>query len=320
MMNQRRAFTMMELLVVISIIAILGSVIIAVSNSVRNSARINLTTQRIEQIHQGILAYTAGQGPFGVVTLQGLLNLNTNSGTFGQTTVAPGDTLALSNAANAKCNWQAPLEKADGKITDEAVAGYAYLSQFNPRKTVELLHISGILSGETLSATVHPDFLPLPTEIQDSSKRYTMIRGRNSPWNDAWGYPFVVGVAVFQTKGNSTQRISDLDAYGKTRAVYISIGCSANTTFSSGWPSPGNVAGSAWVGTPADTNGALYWSWKKVCEVNATANKNSGDFETTNETWRSETHPNTGAPWHGIRRMGYTNGAMVFQSEPLEIK
>ena len=302
----KKAFTMMELLIVIGIIGLLAAMITVVSSRARDQAKAAITQQRIEAVVQGLLAYQSDgslamslqYGPLGVVppTENGYARSEDWSVVYGPAPVA------------TPYFWDAPF----GKIPKDYTTGLPVppdsvdrLSNFNPQKTIELLYASGVMiDPRDVERTVDPTTPAGPYSI--ASQLLAKDRSSKMAWNDAWGNPIIVGYAVYQTRGDESKRKKEVRDFGFNRAVYLSAGALGDPK-----SSPFNYS-DPWIGN----TGVLQKSWKTI---NAVVNSDNGD-----DTFLTgERYVKGLRPWGGIataKGIGPYVGRSCYLSAPQEIK
>jgi prepilin-type N-terminal cleavage/methylation domain-containing protein len=302
----KRAFTMIELLIVISIIGVLAAMLILVSKNARDRVNSSITHQRIEAVIQGLLAYQS-DGSLALALQSGPLSVSISNG------------FALSNdnwtsvAATIPGNTRYFWDKPFGKGAKDYVTGAPdvdRLSNFNPQKTIELLRASGVMMDHrTEQRTGNDPTLP-PGPYSVASKLLATDRSGKMAWNDAWGNPIIVGYAIYQTKGDATQRKIDIRNYGFNRAVYLSAGAVGKVKRSS-------INYSAnWTGD----SGVLQKSWNMINEIVNTRNRDGNDngIEITEELYVGEQKP-----WSGIATAtgkGLNRKFECYLSAPQEVK
>ena len=301
----KRAFTMIEMLFVISIIGLLAAMLTLVSKNARDQVNSSITHQRIEAVIQGLLAYQSDgslalalqSGPLAVTYSNGYARSNSNWTSVEPTN--PGDTPYF---------WDAPFGKGAKDYVTGDTTVVDRLSNFNPQKTIELLRASGVMMDpRTQTRAVDPP-LPLPYSI--ASQLLATDRSGKMAWNDAWGNPIIVGYAVYQTKGDATQREKDVRKYGFNRAVYLSAGAVGKEKRNSI-----NYSG-AWMGN----SGVLQKSWDLINDVVNTrnGNGNGNDIPLSEELYVGERKP-----WSGIATAtgnGPNRDFKCYLSAPQEVK
>jgi prepilin-type N-terminal cleavage/methylation domain-containing protein len=243
--DMRRAFTFVELLMVMLIVAVFMALLLPLVNALRFHARAADTGQRLRgvelalraaganespalRLHQGVIApalVAAGLSP-GVTEFQASVGYafgwNGDSNGGGLMVPVKGSWLVPHAYAWAYPWGQGRLDDQGGLTSTIEAHNYRALS---PLATPAFLRFAGIMRNDD-------DWLK--------------DRNTSRPWNDAWGNPLVIAFALYQPMQNTTVTstwlttsnsqvaksgiLPDLylkqanKTYGYTRAVYIGLG------------------------------------------------------------------------------------------------
>ncbi len=222
MSPHRQAFTLLELLVVITVIAVLASMILAVVPMINKRAKIAATSQRIDALlmglgavqEEGSIAYRLQRDAM----LGGVLTYKTDNN--GVTYFKDGTLLAQPpNPVPPSAYLVHPWGKAYQNTAGTGWLGPdpMLLSKLSPLRTMELLLASDVVR-----------------DIND----YKTKRSPRENWNDRWGNPLVVGCAFYQpnqprtldwkgaaitTPNNDLGLKQALTDYQYARCVYVSV-------------------------------------------------------------------------------------------------
>ena len=308
----KKAFTMMELLIVMGIIGLLAAMITVVSKRARDQGKEAITRQRIESVVQGLLAYQS-DGSLAMSLQYGPLQASIDNGfarandTWDAVELAPVNTRYL-------YFWDAPYGKKPQDFV-KSLPGLPdsidQLSNFNPQKTIELLYASGVMTDPRTEERTTPSDDPTFTgatlvPYRIASQLLAKDRSTRMAWNDAWGNPIIVSYAIYQTRGDATLRAKEVRDFGFNRTVYLSAGAVGASK-----PASINYSGS-WI----TSTGVLQTSWKTI---NATVNSDNGD-----DTFVSgERYMKGLRPWGGIatgKGKGPYSNYTCYLSAPQEIK
>lgn len=206
----RCAFTLVELLVVVGIFAVLAALLIPAALMLRETARATDTAQRLDQAVQGLVQLGAERLHAQVVAphLKGL-GLPTGVLKF-----------VVSHETNIRyAVWNNARPSATALDGNYLSAAAAHCLPF-PWGQETLADVTGQRTG-----TRHPFALPAmsPTAtvpllaaagVEVDAARWATDRGRNRPFNDAWGNPLVLAYAFYQPRRNTTVVVQTMQAGG----------------------------------------------------------------------------------------------------------
>ncbi len=339
--THRGAFTLIELLIVLAVIATLAAMLLPVLSMVRTNAKLLATSQRMEEVlrtAQAVPAGTQGQAAALMKALgEGVEEFATNPAN-GTLTPLAGAWLTAAPHRFA-VPWSQPgLEPVSGAAVTAlsplaARAAPHGLAELSPSRAEDLLLLAGIIP-ETLT--------------------YRSDRSAGRAWNDRWGHPLSLAYGVYQPFANttiSTTRrtliakqldmgngtaaglthevktaifpdlflVQATQAYAQTRAVYLAV-AAAGPVLSQELQT--GTADSAWLGT--DGNPARIWN-----QVNRHGNRQVPNDDASDELWRTDFQvwtPSTPAvtafanpPWTAIKRTRAA-GQITLLSAPVEVK
>jgi len=328
----RRAFTLIELLIVLSVIALLAGLIIGVLPILRLQSRLTLTQGRMQDFlgalsRMGSTERTPGQALLEEVKIAGspaLGGVRRFSAAFdGRLGVVEGAWLSYDTVAKPwemRFPWGrnaivfaadgTPGSKAPGLLTSAKPRHFA-MSQMNPRLSEAFWVASGLCA-----------------RVED----YRSIRTPSRAWNDAWGNPLVVGYALYQygprpagqsplapvrtddpvvtadepdqgTYGNTIkyarQQILAIEALRQPRIVYVSVGALGSRPAGL-WANPAAASADASSATASVRDTVWVDGWN---EINTVCNRRV-DSDPMTELWRVDATTNAMAdpPWTGVRR------------------
>ncbi|MBA3683777.1 MAG: type II secretion system protein [Planctomycetes bacterium] len=289
-----QAFTIIEILIVVTIIAVLVGLLMVAANTVRFRAGVLRTIQRMEGIQaqltrvgqqQGSAAYglQARCGVGGVLTFKAD---ETNAVVANRLLPIP---IAGSWAdATQKHNFAFPWNQEDRigtinastgtgtsadpdslAVQDPATGLYRFVStavlqELEPIKTEALLAGCGILIDDPA------------TPVDEAQALYRNDRSSDVAWNDAWGNPLVVAYGLFQPV--TPQGVADaLVRYQYSRAVYASV-ASAGPEIRASY-----ALGSDWAANVRNV-------WRQANEVCQTTPAARWDYQAFER-----------APWQGVK-------------------
>ncbi len=230
MVSMRLAFTLVELLVVIAIMALIVALLIPAVSMLRETARAADTTQRLDQIVQGlvglgrvgkqaadiiheqVIAPQLKSEGYATGVLKFVVSHETNIRYAIWNNVRPslaaldGNYLSQTAPQCLPFPWgQQTLDDTTGEPTG-SIYPFA-LPSMSPTATVKLLVLAG---------------------VEVDAARWATDRAHNRPFNDAWGNPLVLGYAFYQPPRNTTVTVRTMQAGG---GVYTDIDKVRFTTY-----------------------------------------------------------------------------------------
>ncbi len=254
----RRAFTLVELLVVVAVMAVIALLLIPILGYVREQARWTVTTARIQDIQtswqaldQAALALQRQAGLGGVTvfvdkTQAEITDINAAPNANNPYLSTPKAQILAEWLTQAQYDlphyfgfpWE-DIDRIQARSTPQLAAGTVFETQAIDAagyQTVSISQLSPLLSQELLAAS--------GALADAATDAYRTDRGTGKPWNDAWGRPLVVAFGLFQPPSVTAQimriagtgfavnttyrdglRISAaMREYGHARAVYLCVG------------------------------------------------------------------------------------------------
>lgn len=283
----RRAFTLLELLVVVSIILVLAGLILAGAQLARAQARAALTETRMQAVLQGFATAFRGEGRGATAVLQERLALGGVTRFRAKTSaeswtelVAGGAGESLDLAVPMAGAWldpapahhfAAPWEQKAGPLSSEPDLdadrfSTIRLDQLSTLRSADLLAASGVVDADTAGGAV--------AAIRSD-------RGLNRAWNDAWGHPLVVAYGLFQPPTAVELREAQ-QRYGFTRSLYLVVAAAGPVI------ADATAAADVRLAAPAAWDADMAAIWSQACDVAQAAAWTGGSFAQP--------------PWNGIRR------------------
>lgn len=212
----RRGFTMIEILVVITVIMLLAGMILAVTGLLRRKAGEVNTIQRMEEIARGLASLGVSKGNTAYVLqkeggLPGVLTYDVDDTTLAVSESNLGQgALVYTNPHHFAYPWGKRRDTTGDGNLDSPPAS-ATLAGLSADKSVELLVLSGALPADD----------PATGGVDETAAAYAKRKG-DQPFCDYWGNPLVVVYGVYQPPAD---RVQDMySSYGYNRSVYISVG------------------------------------------------------------------------------------------------
>jgi len=320
MSPHRQAFTLLELLVVITVIAVLASMILAVVPMLNKRAKIAATSQRMDALlmglgavqEEGSIAYRLQQD----AKLGGVLTYTTDNN--GVSYFKDGTLLAqFPNPVPPSAYLVHPWGKAYQKTTGTGWLGpdLMLLSKLSPLRTMELLLASGVVR-----------------DIND----YKTKRSPRENWNDRWGNPLVVGCAFYQpnqprllnwqgkafdatkpiSKNNDIGLKQALADYQYARCVYVSVAAGGPLIPEPGTPmlpTSGTATDAQWFGNATSSTWFDYTPGNALsgptaptqdCIVARIWDLANQVCQAGGKTWNETGFDNP--PWQGVRSADVT--------------
>lgn len=307
----RRAMTLIEVLVVITIIALLIGLLVPTTRFAMRAARASGTAQRINGVLAGLAGLSSTDGVAARIQreagLGGVLAFDYPNGFLAPT---QGTWLTYGAPHHLRFPYgQKRLQfQGNGAGASELPPADFTLGQLSPAKSLELLVAAGIIPAGSRAEAA-----------------YAENRSGDVAWNDRWGNPLVVGYALYQygpatgsgesaagTKEFDNQWRTVLQRYGRTRSLLVAVGAGGPVL-------PAGFDGQ--LGTllaASDRPATLAALWAHIDTV-----ANRLDDGTT-PRWRVDASASVNAaeraPWVGIRQAGDSEGRYCLLSAPQELQ
>ena len=337
----RRGFTLLELLVVFTIIALLAALLVPMIGVLRFRARVLVTNQRIDQV---------------LTALQGIGRENGSASYVLQRDCGLGGTTEFKLGANNRAEpesgtWHACYPAAAGSAPNPLLLAYPWGKQrqywireawygtplaldineptnanrdawYAAWKVAEKHTIAELTPTRSLALLQRAGVFEVFSEAE--AVRRSKDRNSNRRWNDGWGEPLVVAYGIYQpTKRelppvapSTTNTIDDfylreaLAQYQYNRSVYVAVGAPGMkldpVLFPSGLPNPSAFA--------------TYADWSSI-STNLWAHVIKGCTTGTQTTWDETSFDRP--PWQGTRLGDLKAGGTRLRpllSTPIEIK
>ncbi len=340
-----RAFTLIEVLVVITVIAILAALLIPVIEMIRDQARATVTAGRMDEATRALTTIVVADGEtpgfvlhrrlqeYQPTVVRGVLTYRRNLVT---SEWSPAPTLSENDPPSTMQEWITPPYRRYefphpwGSIPTDAPGDV--MTELTPTGTVlpienhSLGDLTPVLSAELLRISGSLD-ARFSTDAA-AWTAYRTDRRRSAPWNDAWGRPLMLSFALFHPRKFTHPPLKEWIhftpedqfvrsarvAYGYSRSLYVA-GAGVGPRLPDAVV-PASITQEASDWTTPDT-GLLAQLWAQSIAVAGSA---SGV-----ELWRTDgtvTPPiNAFAkpPWAGVRR-AHVNGRYCLVAAPVEIR
>ena len=280
-MNARRGFTMIEILIVITIILILAGLVLAVSGLLRRKAGEVRTIQRMEDVTRVLASLGRDKGNTAYVLqkragLPGVLTYDVDDKTLDVSEANAGaGALVYTNGHHFAYPWGKQRDTTgDGNLDSPPAA--ATLADLSADRSAQLLALAEVLPVDD------------PMTAADETAAAYADRGPDKPFCDHWGNPLVVAYGVYQPPAD---RLQDMyTTYGYNRSVYVTVGAL------------GPIHSVTLSADPA-VDAPLIWDDVKTRGKAADWTETSWD----------------GAPWEGVR-VEKDGRERAFVAAPLELK
>ncbi len=230
LVSMRRAFTLVELLVVIAIVVVIAALLIPVVSMLRETARAADTTQRLDQIMQGLAGLGGGGKQAADVIHERVIAPHLKLQGF-PTGVQKFVVSYETNMRYAVWNNARPaLAALDGNYTSAAAPQclpFPWGQQTLDDTTGQPTGGKTTFALPSMSSTATVELLTL-AGIDVDAARWATDRARNRPFNDSWGNPLVLGYSFYQPRRNTTVVVRTMQVGG---GLYTAIDDLRNTIY-----------------------------------------------------------------------------------------
>ncbi len=293
---RERAFTLIEVLVVITIIMVLVGLLVTLGTQAIFRANSVKTVRRMDQVIEGLVRSGVEEGSSAALLQRraGLGGVEIFRRHVGTTMAEPDEGTWQDETVRFRFgfpwNREDLIASTDPDATTVTRDGATLrvstvkLQDLDPLKTVRLLEAAGVLPADD-TATAGIDEAAVAWADHANSK----------PWNDAWGNPIVLAWGLFQPV-TEEQTAAANHRYHFSRAVYVAAAA------------VGPVA-PALNGDPSNDAPALWAQANRICQPNATSAWDERAFAIP--------------PWRGIKQArgeGADLGNHGFLSLPHELR
>ena len=343
-MRRSPAFTLVELLVTISIIMVLAAMLVPAFNMVRFAAHASSTANRMENILHALTTYGSGEQTSAYrlharLIAPRLLAMGEKTGvvdfvTSRRLSITVPDPDIKVNGVTQDWLYQ------DVDATTPAYLfrwpwGQPALSFSDPTLGItpgapESRKLAGLEPGLSFELLLAADVFG--AAIGDPGTAYASDRRRSAAWNDAWGNPLIVAwglhqpqkntkviaqrVVASQSTGGNARQYAPPDFYYQlcsshykhTRSVYVAIAAAGPALRT---PLSGTIS----------TDSANIWSQVTQVDLNPGDGAGSGVFHRAGLNWDQDSFSRP--PWDGVGRADTTiNGQRerCFLTQPIDVR
>jgi len=344
----RRAFSLIEILIVMAVIAILAALLLPTLSMVRDQARATVSATRLDEATRALVTISVVQGEtpgfvlrrqlqsYRPAVVRGVLTFRRDLHTLEW---FPAATLDDTDPPTTMQAWVAAPYRAfefahpwGSQPTDQAGDTPTTLTPTGtvvPLETHALGDLTPVLSAELLRIGGILDPGRFGTDAA-AWTAYRTLRKRDQPWNDAWGRPLLMGFAQYHprryfgadiTSGNTITAMPDdmlfrraRVAYGYAQSIYVAGAAVGPVLPDAVTESALEQDGSDWI---TEGSGLLAQLWGQSVAVAGAV----GGVQ----MWRTDGSVNpvvnafTAPPWIGVRR-SRSNGRYCLLSAPVEIR